>query len=93
MFNNLIKPVTNNKTGKVTFYIFEITAAALAFLTFISSIVMAAITKSFMTFLEYFLIAVFVFLLVYALGRIIDLNFANTEKKCNCGDDCDCNKD
>lgn len=90
---NLIKPVSENKTGRLTFYIFEIASAALAFLILIAAIVIAALTSSFMNFFEYFLIDIVVFLFVYGLGRLIDLSFAKLDKKCNCDENCDCKKE
>ena len=93
MKDNIIMPKTKDKTGRLTFFIFEIAAVSLAFFIFIAAIVMAALTRTFMAFFEYFMIAIGVCLFIYALGRLIDLSYVKAESKCDCGPDCDCNKE
>ena len=90
---SIIKPTTQNKTGRLTFYIFEIAGAAFFGILFIAAIVVAALTRSFMTWLEYFMAGIIICLVLYGLGRLIDLSYTKVEAltcECDCGDDCDC---
>ena len=96
MNNNLITPNTQNKAGRLTFYIFEIAGAAIFGILFIAAIVMAALTRSFMTWLEYFMAGTIICLVLYGIGRLIDLSYVKAEVltcDCECGDDCDCHHD
>ena len=93
MNNNIIKPNTSNKAGRLTFYIFEITAVAIFGIMFISAIVLAALASSFLSFIQWFVIGTFASLVVYAFGRLIDLSYLKAEAltcECDCDDDCDC---
>ena len=74
------KPTTENKTGKLTFYIFECTAACLGFIFFIMAIVSGAQGRSFGLFLEGFINAVIVTLAFYWLGRVIDLLYVKKQE-------------
>jgi len=59
MENNILKPNTQNKAGRAIFYTFEIAAAAFFGVFFIVSIVAAALASSFLTFVQFFAMGVF----------------------------------
>lgn len=71
------KPTTTNKAGRVLFYIFEIFAACVLLLGFILSIVASVLQKSFMSFVADFMQVVYQTLIIFGLGRIVDLLYTN----------------
>lgn len=83
--DNLIKAHTENQTGKITFYIFEITGLVLSCILFIMGIVVAIIGRTFGGFVQYFVYSVMALLIFFGLGRIIDLLYVKADKGCNCG--------
>ena len=69
----IFKAQSTNKTTGLLFYIFEICAAAYFFVAFILCIVGAAQAGSFGLFVEAFLTTIFNTLVLFGLGKIIDL--------------------
>ena len=70
----LIKPSSESKAARITFYIFEITAAVYFLVMFIVGIVVAADRfGTFMSFVAYFFDGILHGLILYGVGRIIDL--------------------
>lgn len=88
--NNIIKAHTENKAGRITFYIFEITGLVLACILFIMGIVVAIVGRTFGGFVQNFVYAVMAILIFFGIGRIIDLLYVKTEQGCDCGCDCGC---
>ena len=78
---NIIKASSKNKAAQVTFYVFEICALVLAAYSCIMGLVYAIEGRSFMTFVNGLMQAVYEFLIIYGLGRIIDLLAAKKESK------------
>ena len=82
---NIFKPQTENKVGKAIFYIFEISAIVIAFLYLVLTIYYTANLGSFIVFVTYLLQTVFNTLVVYGIGKIIDLHYCknscNTQEK------------
>ena len=79
MEGNFVKAYSKNTTGKVTFYLFEIAALVVCALYFVLSIVRAVQFGDFVTFLEYFMQGVIYGLILYGLGRLIDLKLAKED--------------
>ena len=73
MENNIFAPCTQNKKGRILFYIFEIAAAAFFAIYFIMAIVDAARYSSFQLFLNGFLTGTFYLFVLYGMGKVIDL--------------------
>ena len=95
MNNNILKPNTENKAGRITFYVLEISALAVFCIMFISAIVIAALASSFLSFIQWFIMGTVAALVLYALGRLIDLSYVKAEnsfyyEECDCEDHCDC---
>ena len=80
MENNILKPTCENKAGRILFYIFEIAALAVCALYFLIGLIDAIQWGSFMTFLNGLVQGAIYLLLLYALGRIIDLLYRKNEK-------------
>ena len=93
MNNNILKPDTQNKSGKTLFYIFEIAALVMFIIFFIVAIVAAALASSFLTFVQFFSMGIFFLFVFYGIGKVLDLMYAKNEKGCDCGSECDCHKD
>ena len=70
---NILKPHTQNTAGKVLFSIFEIAALCVGALLFILGIIYAAKGAGFEAFIEYLVRAIFYLLVLYGLGKVIDL--------------------
>ena len=70
---NIFKAQSNNKTTGLIFYVFEICAAAIFFIMFILSIIYAVQMSSFAIFIETILTAIFYSLVLFGLGKVIDL--------------------
>ena len=84
MENNFLKASSKNKAGKILFYIFEIAAACIGFILFIMSIVNAATFENFSIFIDGFLNVVMSTLIIFGIGKVIDLLYcANDSKKTN----------
>ena len=77
---NIFKPTTENKSGRVLFYIFEIAALAIGVLYFIMGLVYAIQLSSFAAFVSELLAGVLYMLLLYGIGRIIDLLYTKNQK-------------
>ena len=77
---NIFKPTTENKCGRVLFYIFEIAALAIGVLYFIMGLVDAIQFSSFAAFISGLLSGVLYMLLLYGIGRIIDLLYTKNQK-------------
>ena len=82
--DNLTKAHTENKVGRVTFYIFEITGLVLACILFIMGIVIAIVGRTFAGFVQNFIYSVMALLIFFGLGRIIDLLYVKADKGCKC---------
>ena len=71
---NLIKPTSESKSARIVFYVFEITAAVYFLVMFIVGIVDASGRfGNFGTFLSDFFNGIVYGLILYGIGRIIDL--------------------
>ncbi len=81
MKNNLFTPVCKNNVGKTLFYIFEISALVIGVILFILAIVTAAQAHSFGVFVSGFVTAVINLLVIYGIGKIIDLLYLKVEGK------------
>lgn len=68
---NIVKP--KSESGKVIFYIFEICALVVAVLYFILAIYLAAEYQSFLYFVNEIPTIIVNPLIIYGIGRIIDL--------------------
>ena len=79
----LFKPVSENKGAQIAFYIFEIASLAIFVLGFVISIVEAVTYSSFLWFVESLVTVSMNTLIVYALGRLVDLGYA---KVCKCNE-------
>ena len=73
MDNNIFAPCTQNKKGKILFYIFEIAAVVFFATYFIMAIVAAALGGGFFGFVQGFLEATFYLFILYGMGKVIDL--------------------
>ena len=82
MDKNIFKATTNNKTGKILFYIFEISALVFFVIQFILCIIAGA-RAGFGVFVESFLNTVVYTLFLYAFGKIIDLLSGKQKDKTN----------
>lgn len=79
MEGNFVKASSKNTNGKVTFYIFEFAALAVFAIYFILGIIFAAKSSSFAVFVEAFVQSIFYGLVLYGLGRLIDLKLAKAD--------------
>lgn len=70
---NIFKAQSSNKTTGLIFYVFEICAAAIFFVMFVLSIIYAVQMSSFAVFIETILTAIFNSLVLFGLGKVIDL--------------------
>ena len=80
MENNILKPTCENKGGRVLFYLFEIAALVVGALYFLFGLVDAIQYSSFGAFASGLLTGVVYLLLLYGVGRIIDLLYHKNEK-------------
>lgn len=80
---DLFKPVSENKAARLAFYIFEFASLAIFALGFIICIVEAVNYSSFLWFVESLISVCVNTLIVYALGRLVDLGYA---KVCKCNE-------
>lgn len=81
MGDNLFKSYSKNNVGKITFYIFEFAALAILAAYFIFAIVDIARGADFFWFLQELFQGLFTGLVVFGLGRIIDVLCAKNETK------------
>lgn len=72
MNKNFLKASSKNRIGKTLFYIFEFSALAIFAIQFILSIIAGA-RAGFGIFIESFVSAFVYTLIIFALGKIIDL--------------------
>ncbi len=77
---NIFKSESENKTGKILFYIFEAAAAFVALVTFILAIIYADSYQAFIVFVEYFVNGIVSSLTIFGFGKIIDLLYARKSK-------------
>ena len=80
MENNIIKPTCENKAGRILFYIFEIAALAVCALYFLIGLIDAIQLSTFMLFVNGLMQGAIYMLLLYGIGRIIDLLYHKNEK-------------
>ena len=80
MGNNLFKSYSKDNVGKITFYIFEFAALAIWAAYFIFAIVDIARGADFFWFLQELIQGFFTGLVVFGLGRIIDVLCAKNQK-------------
>lgn len=73
MNKNFLKASSKNRIGKTLFYIFEFSALAIFTIQFIIAIIAGATSGSFGIFVESFVSAFIYTLIIFALGKIIDL--------------------
>lgn len=78
----MFKASSENKVGKTIFYVFEGCAGFVGLVMFILSIYYSAQLSSFVVFLEYFLNAIVNTLIIFGLGKVIDLMLAKRDEKC-----------
>lgn len=78
----MLKANSENKIGKTIFYVFEGCALAVGVILLILGIYYSAQYQSFTTFLEYLANAVVNTLIVFGLGKVIDLMYAKKDGKC-----------
>lgn len=72
MIKNFLKASSKNHVGKTLFYIFEIASLAIFVIEFIMAIIVGAQT-SFGNFVVAFVSGAIHMLIIFALGKIIDL--------------------
>lgn len=78
----MIKASSKNTVGKAIFYTFEICALVVGVFTLILGIYSGTELSSFFAFLQYFVSAITNTLLIYGLGKVIDLMYARKDGKC-----------
>lgn len=78
---NIFKAETQNKTGKTLFYIFEICALIVGFLSLVMAIYYAATYESFMAFVSYLIPAIVDTVVVFGIGKLVDLLYCKKECK------------
>ena len=79
MEKNIFKPASKNKAGRTLFYIFEIAAVCVGFILFITAIVSAVTASSFLVFMSGLLDVVIYTLVLYGIGRVVDLLYCMNE--------------
>ena len=77
----LFQAETQNKTGKTLFYIFEICALVVGVLSLVMAIYYASVYESFVAFISYFIPVIVDSLVVFGLGKLIDLLYCKKECK------------
>lgn len=77
----LFKAETQNKAGKTLFYIFEVCAVIVGILSLVMAIYYAAIYESFVAFISYFIPAIVDTLVVFGLGKLIDMLYCKKDCK------------
>ena len=80
MENNILKPTCENKAGRALFYVFEIVALAVAALYVLEGLVWVFQGAAFSLFLGNLVQGAIYMLLLYGIGRIIDLLYHKNEK-------------
>ena len=80
MENNILKPTCESKAGRVLFYVFEIAALVVACVYFLMGLVDAIQVGAFSLFVNGLVSAVIWLLVLYGLGKIIDLLYKKNEK-------------
>ena len=80
MENNILKPTCESKAGRVLFYVFEIAAAVIAFLFILEGLVWVFQGAGFATLVSALEQATIYLLLLYGIGRVIDLLYKHNEK-------------
>lgn len=82
MENNFLKPCSQNKGAKALFYIFEISALCVGVLMFITSIIIVAQGWGFASFIQSLCETVLFTLVLFGLGKMIDLLSCKHEHHC-----------
>ena len=78
---DFFKAETQNKSGKTLFYIFEICALVVGVLSLIMAIYYGAVYQSFIAFLSYLIPVIVDTLIVFGIGKVIDLLYCKKECK------------
>ena len=78
---DFFKAETQNKTGKTLFYIFEICALVVGVLSLVMAIYYAAVYESFIAFISYLIPVIVDTLVVFGLGKLIDLLYCKKDCK------------
>ncbi len=73
MLKKLISPISDSKPARITFYTFEIASAVYFIVMFVMAIVDAAAWGSAATFFVEFFDACWKTLILYGIGRIVDV--------------------
>ncbi len=77
---NLFKASSKNKTARVTFYLFEIAALVIGVILLVMGLANSINYSSFAVFIDGLVSAVMNMLILYGIGRVIDLLAAKGEK-------------
>ncbi len=78
---NIFKPQTENSVGKAIFYIFEVCAIIVGLCSLILTIYYTVNYNSFMAFISYLTPTIVDTLVVFGIGKLIDLLYC--KKSCN----------
>lgn len=78
---NIVKATAKSKAAQVTFYVFEICALIIGAIVFTMGLVNAIRYNSFDAFVNGLISGAFDFLVLYGIGRVIDLLAAKKECK------------
>lgn len=78
MEHNFLKPSCKNLAGKTLFYIFEIASLVIFVIQFILAIIVGA-HFGFLNFVEAFCSGIINLLLIFGLGKIIDLLYVGKD--------------
>ena len=78
--DNILKPACQSKAGKVLFYIFEIAALVVAAIYILLGLINAIEWSNFMTFVNGLVEGAIQMLVLYGIGRVIDLLYKLAEK-------------
>lgn len=79
MEKNIFKPMSKNKAGRTLFYIFEIAALCIGAILFIAAIASAIASSSFIAFITGLMNSAVFTLILYGIGRIVDLLYSMNE--------------
>lgn len=79
MDKNIILSACKSSAGKLLFYIFEIAALVIGVISLVIAIYSSATTASFLVFVSGLVSAVINTLVIYGIGKIIDLLYLKSE--------------
>ncbi len=80
MQNNIFVAQSKNTAGKTLFYMFEFAALVVALFEFILGIYSAAVGGNFMSFISYLTQAIIYSLILFGIGKLLDLHCAKADR-------------